>query len=238
MRREPSDLSDLPHHLHTLEITAIEPSEVWRSRLDRLPVDQLHHRHDPPRISELIQPTLIRLLDTMPAEVAREGIAPFADRSRYLLKLRTGEARLRWNAPCITGHLRRTGQPAHDLPCLVPRETDDRLDRPDLRGGILTGGENRGLPVIELEISTRRDPFEKDWRRPMGGKRSQRRRREERGEKPRTARSIQEGQKIIKKPKPIPIKKRRTRDPLHHLKREIPSPNRRDTGDLLDPEPI
>lgn len=70
MGSEPRHLGDGLEHLDALEISAVEPPKVRRARLDRLPVNELHHRFHPPQIAELIEPALVGLLDAVPAEEA------------------------------------------------------------------------------------------------------------------------------------------------------------------------
>lgn len=109
MGSEPRHLRDLPEHVDSLQIPTIEPPEVRRPSLDRLPIDELHHRFHPPWIRKLIEPALIGLLDSMTAEEALQGVAALAHRAGDFGELRAGDTGDRRDPPGVTRHLRRTG---------------------------------------------------------------------------------------------------------------------------------
>lgn len=155
VRRETRDLCYLLKHPDALQIPAIEPAEVRSPRLDRLPVHELHHRHDPVRVGELVEPSLVCLMNPMLAEVALERIAPLTDRSGNLSQLRAGDAGLRWNPPSVAGHLRRPGQPAHDPPRLQSRKANKRVDE-------IVLADRFADSMIELEEIPR--AFDEVWR--------------------------------------------------------------------------
>ncbi len=155
VRSETRHFRDPAEHSDALKIPAIEPAEVRSPRLDRLPVHELHHRHDPLRVGELVEPSLVCLMNPMLAEVALERIAPLADRSGNLSQLRAGDAGLCRNPPSVAGHFRRPGQPAHDPPRLQSRKANKRVDE-------IVLADRFADSMIELEEIPR--TFDEVWR--------------------------------------------------------------------------
>lgn len=123
--RSADDSDDVEQHLEALQITTVEPAEVQLAGLRRLPVDELHHRVDPPLVSEVIEPTLVRVLDVGNAKEAAERVAGAADAVLDLRQLPADPARRCRRAPGVAGHLARVGEPTDDLPCPPAGHADE-----------------------------------------------------------------------------------------------------------------
>ena len=118
------NLSDVPQHLDTLEVAAIELAEVGHTGFSGLPVDQLDHGSDPFGTTEAVEATLICSVYLGSAEVAFEGVAAGADATADSSELGTDQAGDGRNAPGVAGHLAWVGEAAHDLPGLGTRHAD------------------------------------------------------------------------------------------------------------------
>lgn len=127
------DGRDVAEHLDTLEVAAVEPTEVGFAGLGGLPVDEFDHGSDPLRIAETIQSSLICRVYFWAAIVALEGVAFGADAVGDGSEFATDLASDGGDAPGVAGHFAGVGESADDFPGLGARESDE------------LGEESRGL---------------------------------------------------------------------------------------------